>query len=297
MELHHDFNDTNDPEAYPPTPHPVGLWLEEEDDMQMAKDASGEMPAPEDSNDALLHGGTQEPMHLDHVNFLGKSTREGSKATPMNGNVNRKTLLRDDLFEGHPDHERLLGQVEGMIVGRHVLVKGQYPAHNYKLCGTEMSSALLAEVDGHALDPARGAGAEKPAASHIDGKIPDSVSKDSGQLVALENAQTTSDGVRAVDAKEAEFAEGSPFGSPFGSSPFSDVPSDLSEWEVEDQVKSSYRAETPVADLEHEAEIASHENREDDLKRSTKTEARSGSIDSAVDVPAKRRSTRLFLKN
>ncbi|KAL1602832.1 hypothetical protein SLS60_006253 [Paraconiothyrium brasiliense] len=236
--IHHDFDDPADPEAYPPTPRPVGLWLED-DGTQNAKDASGEMPALDDP-DFALHHGTQESMHPTRLNIFSKFTQERPKATLIKDNVYRKTLLQDDLFVGHADLNQL--------------VEGQYLSDSYKLCGMKIPSAVYTEANSYALNPARSA---------------------------------------AADAKEADLSQG----SPFGSSPFSDCPSDLSNWEIENQVKHSYSAVTPKTDPEHDTEVATHENREEDLKRPRKAKARSGSIDSAVDLPVKRRSTRLFLKN
>ncbi|KAF2444340.1 hypothetical protein P171DRAFT_31112 [Karstenula rhodostoma CBS 690.94] len=224
-----------------------------------------------------------------HMGFLARFTQESSKTVLINGNVSKQRLLRDGLFVGQLNRERLLGQVEGMLVGQQVLVDGHSLIDSYKLCGMEVPSALLAEVDGGAFDPAQDIA--EPSSMSGDGADISSVGRDVNQLdVSNEDVQIKSEGGRA-DAKEGDFARE----LSLGSSPLSECPSDLSDWEMNDQINPFDRAQTPKLDLKSESNSPSHESLTDGLERPNKTSSRSDSTDSAIEITATRRSTRIFL--
>jgi hypothetical protein len=104
--------------------------------------------------------------------------------------LSTQTLLRDDLFVGYPDRERLLGQVEGMVIGQHVLSEGQTLVDSYQLCGLEMPSALLDEVSKYLMEEASGGEAEARASSAIGEATAGAVRNEPDQLDVLsENVQ------------------------------------------------------------------------------------------------------------
>lgn len=248
--VYHDFNDANDPEAYPPTPRPVGLWLEEDDEGRDAEGKSGETCAAEKQDGPLLSDGAQDEKKAIQVDFLAKFTKEGPKVVLVDGSVKKQRLLRDDLFVGHPDRERLLGQIEGMALGQQVLIHGHSLIDSYKLCGMATPSALLAEVNAAAVET----GADAGEVSNMSEDREEDVNNDTDILKVLdEDVKTDVEGeqegmsdvrrTRRVDTDlrlptgaEAVDLEG---GLSLKSSPLSDCPSDLSEWQVDDQVSMS----------------------------------------------------------
>jgi hypothetical protein len=185
LPVHHVFNDPDDPESAPPTPRPVGRWFDEDEEAPVDEGRSDDMHVPANGDHALLRDRAQAPTNSVHLGFLTRFTREGSKAILSNDDVRKQTLLRDDLFVDYPDRERLLGQIEGMVIGQHVLVDGQTLVDSYKLCGLEIPSALLDEVNGYAVDEASGGEAEARASSTTGGETAGAMSNEPDQLDVL----------------------------------------------------------------------------------------------------------------
>ncbi|KAL5455975.1 hypothetical protein PMIN07_006868 [Paraphaeosphaeria minitans] len=176
--IHHGFNDPNDPEACPPTPRPVGTWLEDDEDVRVVEGECGDLSAAGNQEETLRRDRAQVLNNSVHVDFLAKFTREGSKTVLIDGNVHKQKLLQDNLFVGHPDRQRVLGQIQGIIIGRQVLVDGHNLVDSYKLCDMEVPFASLADVDGHALIAASNAGAETRTVSIDEEEFQGMVSKD-----------------------------------------------------------------------------------------------------------------------
>ncbi|KAF9731474.1 hypothetical protein PMIN06_000420 [Paraphaeosphaeria minitans] len=291
--IHHGFNDPNDPEACPPTPRPVGTWLEDDEDVRVVEGECGDLSAAGNQEETLRRDRAQVLNNSVHVDFLAKFTREGSKTVLIDGNVHKQKLLQDNLFVGHPDRQRVLGQIQGIIIGRQVLVDGHNLVDSYKLCDMEVPFASLADVDGHALIAASNAGAETRTVSIDEEEFQGMVSKDINEPKLLhEDFQMKTEDERAIDATETKFAKE----FPFGSSPLSECPSDLSDWEMEDKIMPSHRVETPRLDSKSGCNRPVYQSHKDVPKRPTQKIVRSDSIDSAVEIPVKRRSTRIFLQ-
>ncbi|KAF1843816.1 uncharacterized protein K460DRAFT_408138 [Cucurbitaria berberidis CBS 394.84] len=123
------------------------------------------------------------------------------------------TIRRDELFHGHKDRDRLIGKMEGILITcRHTGTELSLE-ECYRLCGIPDSAIRVEKTGNRETTPPQ--------------------SPEKGQTaVAKSDMQGQSPG---------RIGEGST-----RHSDFSDCPSDLSDWDVQDQVKSGKEAPPPA---------------------------------------------------
>lgn len=185
--VYHAFGDPDDPDAEPPTPgvpqSPLSNW----DPADHGLDSS---PVP-----GLRGGGSSpaidpaslpfEPISLDTVaaSLSPQRSHDDRVETPMiagakiqhllssnllkkkehlglvpitNSQTVLKTVPREDLFPGHPDRERLIGRLEGILIGHWHGKEGLPLEKCYALCDVASPDEILRDMFSAARDLAEG---------------------------------------------------------------------------------------------------------------------------------------------
>ncbi|KAJ4291080.1 hypothetical protein N0V90_010278 [Kalmusia sp. IMI 367209] len=257
--IYHEFNDPNDPEAHPPTPGPVGPFYESEyNEPELDTESMDELAAQESPANTSPCKGKQNLIDPDLETSLAKFLREAMATLLVKGDIHDEAILEDedDLFAGYPNRERLLGQLEGILVGKWMSQNKLTFGDCYKLCGIKIPDALRANLDIRLADtrssttPGRftesramgasegdslvecGIGGSSPLADENSDGI-EKVAKDKDKA----NGPNPQEGIKNVDLKD---------GPSFNSSPLSDCPSDLSDWQVAEQDKGPNRRKHSV---------------------------------------------------
>lgn len=165
------------------------------------------------TKDKFTLDGMSELTSPSWPSILANLVADSETSMLINGKMHKKTSLRDDVFLGHPDRERLLGQIEGMLVGKHMVEKKLCLEDAYKFCGMRVPTALLVEV---------GNRASVAASKSHEAQTETVVEQAKHMSVEVGEILHCDPDVGTIVAQE----------TPLEGSPLSDCPSSLSDWEV-----------------------------------------------------------------
>lgn len=229
---------------------------------------------PDQQNgDNLKPSGETEPQFPALNQFLNREQH----TLVLRGKPHITTILQDDLFAGHPQQGRLLGRLEGMLVTQWTQRTGVTLRESYQLCGLAAPDAILEAMDESAEKPAQElsilsvdgeASVEEHAGFYTEGFFTPPTGLDDIEMMQGVDGGTTKPCTRVcvlrkrglltaddgwIDVQEQIPGEQSQTDagelpqtaageqnqtSPApDSSPLSDCPSDLSEWDVADKVR------------------------------------------------------------
>ncbi|KAF1977182.1 hypothetical protein BU23DRAFT_322609 [Bimuria novae-zelandiae CBS 107.79] len=151
--VYHKFNDPDDPEGIPPTPKPIGqgdLWREEESENDVAGEESDDVPTNSTGADGVREA--LAPVGSFPSSMLPTVELDNGQSSMFGSEIHELALRKEDLFLGHPDRERLLGQVEGMLVAKYMSERNVGVEEAFRLCRVEIPPALVAELKRCAVD-------------------------------------------------------------------------------------------------------------------------------------------------
>jgi hypothetical protein len=143
--VYHRFNDENDLEGRPPTPGPVSPPSDFGDDaVDSPKTVSG-IKTPDSIEEPKIV--TNRPVSIRPLlsNAILQNTADNI-IMHIKGGSYKPTIPHEDLYAGHPYRERLLGRVEGILVGQWAEQTGLGLKECYRLCGISAADAVLASL-------------------------------------------------------------------------------------------------------------------------------------------------------